>query len=332
MSTRDFFTGLLEELTTGIKERTIDAVEFYEDEYDKADRNILIYNQRKDNMNSAKKVAASLRKLGVGDKDIMYYAKDKNPIESLTTIYEAISTAKEKAKASNIEFTDRDIKELLDIPKAFYDSEATDMSMSDFWTKTFNLADEHERVTESESSEGLLGNFLFGAMGIDAKARMREKLENEMYQGNLSVASLNRLVEREEYKNLFPGFPVSAMDEEKIPVFVTMNEANKYRSAFDELVAEQEKDVGNWMGSVFNIYNYEELKINKKLGDTANRVDVDGMMFSPQALITQQKKGKGIVFDKVRAWAKTTAKRRLIDEVIGQNLFDQIGDQLPFVN
>jgi len=332
MSTRDFFTGLLEELTTGIKERTTDAVEFYEDEYDKADRNILIYNQRKDNMNSAKKIAASLRKLGVGDKDIMYYAKDKNPIESLTTIYEAISTAKEKAKASNIEFTDRDIKELLDIPKAFYDSEATDMSMSDFWTKTFNLADEHERVTESESSEGLLGNFLFGAMGIDAKARMREKLENEMYQGNLSVASLNRLVEREEYRNLFPGFPVSAIDEDKIPVFVSMSDANKYRSAFDEFVTEAEKDIGNWMGSVFGIADYEELKRLGKLGDTANQVNVDGQMLSPQALIVERNRGKGIVFDKVRAWAKSTAKRRLIDEVIGQNLFDQIGDQLPFVN
>ena len=122
------------------------------------------------------------------------------------------------------------------------------------------------------------------------------------------------------------------MDEEKIPVFVTMNEANKYRSAFDEFVTEAEKDIGNWMGSVFGIANYEELKRLGKLGDTANQVNVDGQMLSPQALIVERNRGKGIVFDKVRAWAKSTAKRRLIDEVIGQNLFDQIGDQLPFVN
>ena len=177
-----------------------------------------------------------------------------------------------------------------------------------------------------------MGNLIFGAMGIDAKQRMREKLENEMYQGSLSVASLNRLVEREEYKNLFPGFPVAAMDEDKIPVFVTMNEANKYRTAFDEFVTEAETDVGNWMGSVFGIADYEELKRLGKLGDTANQVNVDGQMISPQALIVERNRGKGIVFDKVRAWAKSTAKKRLIDEVIGQNLFDEIGDQLPFVN
>lgn len=332
MSTKDFFTGLLDELTLGIKDRTEDAVDFYDDEYDKADKNILIYNARKENMNSAKKIAAALRKLDVDDKDIMYYAKDKNPIESLTAIYEAISTAKEKAKESNIDFGQRDVKELLDIPKTFYDSEVSSMPMSEFWKKTFNLADDHEKVEKSQSSEGILGNLIFGAMGIDAKQRMREKLENEMYQGSLSVASLNRLVEREEYKNLFPGFPVAAMDEDKIPVFVTMNEANKYRTAFDEFVTEAETDVGNWMGSVFNIADYEELKRLGKLGDTANQVNVDGQMISPQALIVERNRGKGIVFDKVRAWAKNTARKRLIDEVIGQNLFDEIGDQLPFIN
>ena len=85
-------------------------------------------------------------------------------------------------------------------------------------------------------------------------------------------------------------------------------------------------------GQIASVGIYEELKRLGKLGDTANQVNVDGQMLSPQALIVERNRGKGIVFDKVRAWAKSTAKRRLIDEVIGQNLFDQIGDQLPFVN
>ena len=122
------------------------------------------------------------------------------------------------------------------------------------------------------------------------------------------------------------------MDEDKIPVFVSDTQSKNYRSAFEEFVTEAEKDIGNWMGSVFGIADYEELKRLGKLGDTANQVNVDGQMLSPQALIVERNRGKGIVFDKVRAWAKSTAKRRLIDEVIGQNLFDQIGDQLPFVN
>ena len=85
------------------------------------------------------------------------------------------------------------------------------------------------------------------------------------------------------------------------------------------------------MASVFGIPNFEELQRTEAIGDTINQVNVDGQMLSPTQLVVERNRGKGIVFDKVRAWAKGIATQRLKNEVVGPNLYERIKDQLPFV-
>ena len=88
----------------------------------------------------------------------------------------------------------------MDIPEQF---KTGDIKMEDFWKQTFNLAQEHDSVQKPDSTEANMGNLFMGAMGINAKERMKRKLETEKYLGNISVAELNRMAEDDDYRNIF---------------------------------------------------------------------------------------------------------------------------------
>ena len=204
-----FATAFLNSLTGGIQERQKKAEEFGERERERAKRSMKVYKERKMKMKAAQGYASAIRKaLGSDQPDfnaeeanraIMFYAKDGLP--ALQSLYGVIQKQQLKTLDNpNIEFGPAEVKSLMDIPEQF---KTGDVKMEDFWKQTFNLAQEHDSVQKPDSTEANMGNLFMAGMGINAKERMKRKLETEKYLGNISVAELNRMAEDDDYRNIF---------------------------------------------------------------------------------------------------------------------------------
>jgi hypothetical protein len=217
---RAFATGFLDELTKGIKERGAEAKELLVEEKEKADRNIAEYKDRIANMDTAKRLAGQLIDLGATEEQVMYYAKDKDPVTALRSVYTALTDMKE-LKSQNVNYPDLTpelVSQIMDVPADF---KPTDEQMNDFWKRTFNLTKQHEKNLPSDTDEGFFGNILFAAMNINARERVMRKLEEQKYLGDYSIADINRIAASKEYSDVFSGeYAPATMQREKIPPVV----------------------------------------------------------------------------------------------------------------
>ena len=248
-----FATGFLDELTKGIKERGAEAKELLVEEKEKADRNIAEYKDRIENMDTAKRLAGQLVELGATEEQVMYYAKDKDPVTALRSVYTALSDMK-KLKSQNVNYPDLTpdlVSQIMDVPADFKPS---DEQMEDFWKRTFNLTKQHESNLPSDTDEGVFGNILFAAMNINASERGMRKLEEQKYLGDYSIADINRIAASKEYSDVFSGeFAPATMQREKIPPVVNYARLKTLNATYTSAYEDALKDMSTLLLKEFNI-------------------------------------------------------------------------------
>ena len=250
---RAFATGFLDELTKGIKERGAEAKELLVEEKEKADRNIAEYKDRIANMDTAKRLAGQLIDLGATEEQVMYYAKDKDPVTALRSVYTALTDMKE-LKSQNVNYPDLTpelVSQIMDVPADF---KPTDEQMNDFWKRTFNLTKQHEKNLPSDTDEGFFGNILFAAMNINARERVMRKLEEQKYLGDYSIADINRIAASKEYSDVFSGeYAPATMQREKIPPVVGYARLKVLNSTYTDVYEDTMEDIGLILEKEFNI-------------------------------------------------------------------------------
>lgn len=250
---RAFATGFLDELTKGIKERGAEAKELLVEEKEKADRNIAEYKDRIANMDTAKRLAGQLIDLGATEEQVMYYAKDKDPVTALRSVYTALTDMKE-LKSQNVNYPDLTpelVSQIMDVPADF---KPTDEQMKDFWKRTFNLTKQHEKNLPSDTDEGFFGNILFAAMNINARERVMRKLEEQKYLGDYSIADINRIAASKEYSDVFSGeYAPATMQREKIPPVVNYAKLKVLNATYTSVYEDTMKDQSTLLLEEFGI-------------------------------------------------------------------------------
>ncbi len=250
---RAFATGFLDELTKGIKERGAEAKELLVEEKEKADRNITEYKDRIANMDTAKRLAGQLVELGATEEQVMYYAKDKDPVTALRSVYTALSEMKD-LKSQNVNYPDLTpalVSQIMDVPADFKPS---DEQMGDFWKRTFNLTKQHETNLPSDTDEGFFGNILFAAMNINARERVMRKLEEQKYLGDYSIADINRIAASNEYSDVFSGeYAPATMQSEKIPPVVNYAKLKVLNATYTSVYEDTMADTANLLLKEFGI-------------------------------------------------------------------------------
>ena len=250
---RAFATGFLDELTKGIKERGAEARELLVEEKEKADRNIAEYKDRIANMDTAKRLAGQLIDLGATEEQVMYYAKDKDPVTALRSVYTALTDMKE-LKSQNVNYPDLTpelVSQIMDVPADF---KPTDEQMNDFWKRTFNLTKQHEKNLPSDTDEGFFGNILFAAMNINARERVMRKLEEQKYLGDYSIADINRIAASKEYSDVFSGeYAPATMQREKIPPVVNYAKLKVLNATYTSVYEDTMKDQSTLLLEEFGI-------------------------------------------------------------------------------
>ena len=250
---RAFATGFLDELTKGIKERGAEAKELLVEEKEKADRNIAEYKDRIANMDTAKRLAGQLIDLGATEEQVMYYAKDKDPVTALRSVYTALTDMKE-LKSQNVNYPDLTpelVSQIMDVPADF---KPTDEQMNDFWKRTFNLTKQHEKNLPSDTDEGFFGNILFAAMNINARERVMRKLEEQKYLGDYSIADINRIAASKEYSDVFSGeYAPATMQREKIPPVVNYAKLKVLNATYTSVYEDTMKDQSTLLLEEFGI-------------------------------------------------------------------------------
>ena len=248
-----FATGFLNELTKGIKERGAEAKELLIEEKEKADRNIAEYKERIENMDTAKRLAGQLIDLGATEEQVMYYAKDKDPVTALRSVYTALTDMKE-LKSQNVNYPDLTpelVSQIMDVPADF---KPTDEQMNDFWKRTFNLTKQHEKNLPSDTDEGFFGNILFAAMNINARERVMRKLEEQKYLGDYSIADINRIAASKEYSDVFSGeYAPATMQREKIPPVVNYAKLKVLNATYTSVYEDTMKDQSTLLLEEFGI-------------------------------------------------------------------------------
>ena len=248
-----FATGFLNELTKGIKERGAEAKELLVEEKEKADRNIAEYKDRIAKMDTAKRLAGQLIDLGATEEQVMYYAKDKDPVTALRSVYTALTDMKE-LKSQNVNYPDLTpelVSQIMNVPADFKPS---DEQMEDFWKRTFNLTKQHESNLPSDTDEGFFGNILFAAMNINARERVMRKLEEQKYLGDYSIADINRIAASKEYSDVFSGeYAPATMQREKIPPVVNYAKLKVLNATYTSVYEDTMKDMSTLLLEEFGI-------------------------------------------------------------------------------
>ena len=312
-----FATAFLNSLSGGIQERVKEAKEFGERERERAKRSMKVYKERKMKMKAAQGYASAIRKaLGSDQPDfnaeeanraIMYYAKDGLP--ALQSLYGIIQKQQLKTLDNpNVEFGPAEVKALMDIPEQF---KTGDVKMDDFWKQTFNLAQEHDSVQKPDSTEANMGNLFMGAMGINAKERMKRKLETEKYLGNISVAELNRMAEDDDYRNIFGEgtFQVATPSIASLPKVLSDVKVRQITDQYFQLTENYKKK------AYFNDF-MDSLNLN-----TNERVKV----------LAQLKDGSGKFYSQFIDWGKGEAKATITKLHYSEGIPDYVKNQLPFL-
>ena len=312
-----FATAFLNSLTGGIQERVKEAKEFGERERERAKRSMKVYKERKMKMKAAQGYASAIRKaLGSDQPDfnadeanraIMFYAKDGLP--ALQSLYGIIQKQQLKTLDNpNVEFGPAQVKDLMDIPEQF---KTGDVKMEDFWKQTFNLAQEHDSVQKPDSTEANMGNLFMAGMGINAKERMKRKLETEKYLGNISVAELNRMAEDDDYRNIFGEgtFQVATPSIASLPKVLS--------DAMSRQITNQYFTLSE---------SYKKKAYHKDFMNTLTLSDKQRILVQ-----NQLNDGSGKFYSQFIEWAEGMAKDKITDMYYSEGIPDYVKTQLPFL-
>ena len=333
-----FLAAFLNQLTAGIDERGKEAKEAAKVQRVRAIASKKDFDARKAKINTLKNLTQKLITLGADKEELMFYIKDKNPIEALQTIYTEVSALVEKAnKLPNFKITPDMISDMLNVPVDF---KPPDMPMKEFWERTVNIFTEHEENFPSESTESFLGNLFYGAMNINANARIMKELESQMYLGNKSIAEINEIAARDAFGDPFQGqFGTrAAFDPSKAPPVYGLLDVERFEEDYKTNIDAFFDTRPLIIEEKFNIPRAKQastLTEDKKLANLANKI-FNAIQSGKAVNDPENLTGLGTTIypreiAEKYAIEKATQLFREQKGLLDDKVFNQVKPQLPFI-
>ena len=229
------------------------------------------------------------------------------------------------------------ISDMLNVPVDF---KPPDMPMKEFWERTVNIFTEHEENFPSESTESFLGNLFYGAMNINANARIMKELESQMYLGNKSIAEINEIAARDAFGDPFQGqFGTrAAFDPSKAPPVYGLLDVERFEEDYKTNIDAFFDTRPLIIEEKFNIPRAKQastLTEDKKLANLANKI-FNAIQSGKAVNDPENLTGLGTTIypreiAEKYAIEKATQLFREQKGLLDDKVFNQVKPQLPFI-
>lgn len=214
-----FAAAFATEIAGGIKERTAAAKAYKEKQEELAQRNLPIFQKRKQQKDVLLGYARTLEKMGAKPEDIMYYMR-LGPSAFQSLHKHIVKKAADFKKATNgTELSKEAVSNMMKMPEEF-EGTIQEQGFEEFLDKAYRLSGENDEFEAPVTEEISTGNLLKGMLGIGAKDRIKQKLRTEKFLGDLSVEQINRVAAQQDFMDPYGGQDMPVLDLTTGPVII----------------------------------------------------------------------------------------------------------------
>lgn len=205
---QSFGSSFLDGLGKGIDERQKKAEDYEERRREMAARNAPLFRSRMKNANNAYTLANQA--MGLGAKRYQVEAAMSSGYRGIEDFYNQLKdTANERGVRT---LSDDDIEGMINLPSTMptINDSYVDYSLQEFANRTYGVDPASASQMEDTGSSFSLGNLF----RVNDMKKARNRLRQEQYMGDLSIADINDLAAQSEYTSIFPELGMSLLDVE----------------------------------------------------------------------------------------------------------------------
>ena len=225
-----FAAAFATEIAGGIKERTAAAKEYKEKQEELAQRNLPIFQKRKQQKDVLLGYARTLQKMGAKPEDIMYYMR-LGPSAFQSLHKHIIKKAADFKEATNgTELSKEAVSNMMKMPEEF-EGTIQEQGFEEFLDRAYRLSSENDKFESPVTEEISTGNLLKGMLGIGAKDRIKQKLRTEKFLGDLSVEQINRVAAQQDFMDPYGGQDMPVLDLTTGPVIIDFDTQERIKES-----------------------------------------------------------------------------------------------------
>lgn len=205
---QSFGSSFLDGLGKGIDERQKKAEDYEERRREMAARNAPLFRARMKNANNAYTLANQAMTLGA--KRYQVEAAMSSGYRGIEDFYNQLKdTANERGVRT---LSDDDIEGMINLPSTMptINDSYVDYSLQEFANRTYGVDPASTSQMEDTGGSFSLGNLF----RVNDMKKARNRLRQEQYMGDLSIADINDLAAQAEYTSVFPELGMSLLDVE----------------------------------------------------------------------------------------------------------------------
>ena len=225
-----FAAAFATEIAGGIKERTAAAKEYKEKQEELAQRNLPIFQKRKQQKDVLLGYARTLQKMGAKPEDIMYYMR-LGPSAFQSLHKHIVKKAADFKEATNgTELSKEAVSNMMKMPEEF-EGTIQEQGFEEFLDRAYRLSSENDKFESPVTEEISTGNLLKGMLGIGAKDRIKQKLRTEKFLGDLSVEQINRVAAQQDFMDPYGGQDMPVLDLTTGPVIIDFDTQERIKES-----------------------------------------------------------------------------------------------------
>lgn len=225
-----FATAFATEIAGGIKKRTEAAEAYREKQEELAQRNLPIFQKRKQQKGVLLGYARTLKKMGAKPEDIMYYMR-LGPSAFQSLHKHIIQKAADFKEASNgAELSKEAVSNMMKMPEEF-EGTIQEQGFEEFLDRAYRLSGENDKFEAPVTEEISTGNLLKGMLGIGAKDRMKQLLKTQKFLGDLSVEQINRVAAQQDFMDPYGGQDMPVLDLTTGPVIIDFDTQERIKES-----------------------------------------------------------------------------------------------------
>ena len=204
----DFGASFIDGLAEGIDERQKKAEDYEERRREMAARNAPLLRQRMTNANNAYTLANQAMSLGA--KRYQVEAAMSSGYRGIEDFYNQLKDAAKERGVRTL--SEDDIEGMINLPDTMpkINESYVDYSLQEFANRTYGVDSLREPELEDTGSKFGLANLF----RVNDMKKARNRLRQEQYVGDLSIADINDLAAQAEYTSVFPELGMSLLDVE----------------------------------------------------------------------------------------------------------------------
>ena len=205
---QSFGASFLDGLGEGIDERQQKAEDYEQRRREMAARNAPLFRKRMTNASNAYSLANQA--MGLGAKRYQVEAAMSSGFRGIEDFYNQLKEAANEKGVRTL--SDDDIEGMINLPTTMprINDSYVDYSLQEFANRTYGVDSVSASGIEDTGSNFSLANLF----RVNDMKKARNRLSQEKYMGDLTIADINDLAAQSEYTSVFPELGMSLLDVE----------------------------------------------------------------------------------------------------------------------